>query len=64
LIGLTQYKRWLEIKPNLTEGDIVLIREDRTPRGLWRLGRIVSTYPGQDGLVRVAKVKTEKGIIK
>jgi hypothetical protein len=31
------------------------------PRNNWPLGRIIQTYPGKDGQVRVADVKTKTG---
>ena len=30
----------------------------------WPLGRVVQTFSGKDGLVRVASVKTQKGVYK
>ena len=37
--------------------DIVLVISE-TPRGQWPLGRVIEVFPGKDGLVRTAKVKT------
>ena len=45
----------------LTVGDIVLLADPNTPRGVWPLGRIISAYPGSDGIIRVATVKTKTG---
>ncbi|BES99536.1 Retrotransposon protein [Nesidiocoris tenuis] len=42
-------------------GDIVLIGDDSTKRINWPLGRVSEVFVGQDGVVRVAKVKTLKG---
>jgi len=39
--------REMEIK----DGDVVLVAEPNQPRGVWPLGRMVSTHPGQDGSV-------------
>lgn len=50
--------KWLESKRNLTEGDIVLLVEE-TARSSWPLARVLETYPGEDGHVRSAKVKTQ-----
>ena len=41
-------------------GDIVLIH-DTTPRLSWSLGRVVDLFPGEDGVIRVAKLKTANG---
>ena len=51
-------------KQNLKEGDVVLVAEPNQPRGVWPLGRIVSTYPGRDGMVRAVTVRTKTGEYK
>ena len=56
--------KWQSSKPNLREGDIVILKEDRTFACHWPLARITQTYPGPDGLVRVAKIKTATGVYK
>jgi hypothetical protein len=40
-------------------GDIVLMMDTSLPRNEWLMGRVVETYPGQDGRVRSVKVKTK-----
>jgi len=42
----------------MTEGDIVLIKDDSLPRNRWSMGRIVETEPELKGVVRSVKVKT------
>ena len=49
LPGLTERKKWKNKKQNLKEGDVVLVAEPNQPRGVWPLGRIVSTHPRRDG---------------
>ena len=44
--------------------DIVLVKDQTTFTNTWPLGRIVQTYPGVDGRVRVMTVKTLKGEFK
>lgn len=44
--------------------DIVLIHEERLPRNLWRLGKVIETFVGRDGKIRACTVKTEHSIIK
>ena len=61
LPGLTERKKWKEKKRSLKDGDVVLVAEPNLPRGVWTLGRIMSTHPGQDGLVRAVKVRTQHG---
>ncbi|GFQ86184.1 integrase catalytic domain-containing protein [Trichonephila clavata] len=38
--------------------------EEKVPRQLWRLGRIIEIHKGRDGKVRSATIKTSTGIIK
>jgi len=59
LPSLTERKKWKEKKLNLKEGDVVLVAEPNHPRGVYPLGRIVSTHPGQDGKVRAVTVRTQ-----
>ena len=42
-------------------GDVVLVVSPDTARGNWPLGRILETYPGKDGQVRVAKIQVGQG---
>nr|XP_029720506.1 uncharacterized protein LOC109433162 [Aedes albopictus] len=39
-------------------GQLVIIREDNQPPMNWKLGRIEQVFPGLDGLVRVADVRS------
>ena len=64
LPSLTQRKKSKEKKRNLKDGDVVLVAEPNQPRGVWPLGRIVSTHPGQDGLVRAVTMRTQHGEYK
>jgi len=43
----------------LKEGDVVLMVEPNASGGEWPLGRASKAYPGDDGIVRVIKVKTK-----
>ena len=73
------WRRWLcEYVPARTErrkwrtrsqtdaqiGDLVLVVEDNLPRGGWNLGRIVKTFPGDDGLIRTVEVQMKQGTFK
>ena len=42
----------------------MLVAEPNKPRGMWPLGRIVSTLPGHDGMVRAVTVHTQYGEYK
>jgi hypothetical protein len=55
--------KWIQPSRNLRVGDLVLVIGEVTPRNEWPLGRILETFPGSDGLVRVVRVKTSKNIL-
>ncbi|GFV76203.1 integrase catalytic domain-containing protein [Trichonephila clavipes] len=61
--SLQPRKKWQEAQPNLKEGDIVLIKEEGPP-GTWPMARVLQVHPGNDGLVRVATVKTQDSVFK
>lgn len=54
----SRYK-WNTIEYNLKEGDIVLIKEDNMPPGVWPMARVIRVFPGADGLVRNVQIKTQ-----
>ena len=56
--------KWKTPQPNLQVGDIVVLKEDKTFSCHWPLAKILQTYPGKDGLVRVAQVCTGNSIYK
>lgn len=60
---LQQRQRWTKPTRNIKMGDIVII-QDECLVTRWRMGRVVETHPGSDGLVRVVSVQTATGIIK
>lgn len=39
----------------------MIIREPNLAPTQWRLGRIIELHPGQDDVIRVVTVKTERG---
>lgn len=50
--SLQTRNKWHNPKDNVEVNDIVLVCEDNLPPTQWRLGRIMQTHPGTDGLVR------------
>ena len=56
--------KWKSPSDNLKEGMLVVIREENLPPNSWRLGRIERVVAGKDSLVRVADVRTERGVIR
>jgi len=57
LVQRTKEKNIREFKV----GDVVLVGADNKKRWEWPMGRILELFPGRDGHVRVARVKTAKG---
>ena len=44
-------------------GSVVMIRNDAVPRFQWPLGVIEETFRGRDGLIRSARVRTQRGSV-
>lgn len=55
---LNKRSKWTDLKSNLRVGELVIIAERGMPRGVWPLGRVVKVFPGRDGFVRSAIIKT------
>lgn len=53
--------KWNFENPNLHEGQMVLVAEDNTPPGVWKIGRVVAVIPSRDGKIRVARILTNGG---
>lgn len=56
--------KWRTCKGSLKLNSLVLLKEDNMPPLKWKMGRIVATYPGPDGVIRVADVKTSSGLLR
>ncbi|XP_065724482.2 uncharacterized protein [Drosophila suzukii] len=61
LTTLQQRPNWTTSTPNLSIGDVVLVKESNTPPASWHIARVMETYPGKDNLVRAVKLKTSTG---
>lgn len=61
LTRLQQRPKWLKARENLEVGDLVLVSDETTASQKWPMGRIIQVFPGNDGIVRVAKIKTMFG---
>ena len=57
-------QKWQSSTAELKVGSVVLLLEDNVACARWPLGVIVETYPGNDGIARVASVKTASGVYK
>ncbi|CAB4009182.1 Hypothetical predicted protein [Paramuricea clavata] len=56
-------KKWLVPKRNLQVNDLVLVVDSTQPRSHWNLGHVTKVFPGTDGLVRTAEVKTQSSLL-
>ena len=60
---LQRRNKWLHVAKNLKVGDLVLLVEENTPRGVWPMGLVQEVYEGGDGLVRSVKIKTKSTVL-
>ena len=61
---LQSRSKWRTNPPSLQVGDIVILKEDKTFSCHWPLAKILHTYPGKDGVVRVAQIQAGDSIFK
>lgn len=61
---LTRRSKWFVEQPALKINDLVLICDSNQTRNQWRRGRVITIFPGPDGRIRNAEVKTSDGIVK
>ncbi|XP_063837168.1 uncharacterized protein LOC135086312 [Ostrinia nubilalis] len=57
-------QKWTEAVPPLQPGDVVIVVDGALPRNVWPRGIIEKVYPGADGQVRVADVRTSHGVLR
>ena len=56
LQSLQPRQKWSNKQPELSIGDLVLIKDDMIHRSEWPLGRITETIASKDGLIRKVKI--------
>lgn len=61
---LQQRPKWVSQTNTFENGQLVLLKEDNLPPSQWKLGRIIQTHPGDDGLTRVVTIKTPTSVLK
>uniref|UniRef100_A0A8D8SE53 Integrase catalytic domain-containing protein n=1 Tax=Cacopsylla melanoneura TaxID=428564 RepID=A0A8D8SE53_9HEMI len=64
LSQLQERAKWLKDDVQLKPGLLVLIKSDNSPVLSWPLGRILEVFPGQDDVVRVARVQVKGGELR
>lgn len=61
---LTQRNKWRTANVNIKVGDLVILKDENTAPTFWPIARVVQTFPGRDGLVRVVEVKTQNTTLR
>ncbi|XP_071642930.1 uncharacterized protein [Temnothorax longispinosus] len=56
--GMTARPKWHKTEDVPDVGALCLVRSENTPPSRWPLARIVRLHPGDDGVVRVATIRT------
>nr|XP_037871813.1 uncharacterized protein LOC119629588 isoform X2 [Bombyx mori] len=68
LLGARLYNKvrakWTVNKDELKPNSLVVIKDNNLPPLKWRLGRVVRTIPGSDGISRVADIRTAAGVVR
>ena len=59
--NLLPRNKWFRTRENVEVDDLVLELDPNQKRSRWKLACVVATYPGTDGLVRKARIKTRCG---
>lgn len=62
LPSLQSRQKWVKETENLTVGTVVMLVDQRLPRALWSVGRVVKTIMSADGKVRPAEVQVDDKI--
>lgn len=55
--------KWHESVPDLTEGTVVIVRNEQTPPYVWPMGIIAKCFPNSDGMTRVYQVRLTSGVL-
>ena len=62
LPSLIPRKKWHEKSEVIKINDIVLIFDNNLERKQWRKGVVTRVFPGKDGQIRLAEIKTASGL--
>ncbi|XP_028415683.1 uncharacterized protein LOC114539211 [Dendronephthya gigantea] len=64
LLTLQERSKWQQPKRNLMTGDVVILKEENTPRNVWPLSLVVDTEPDSQGFVRTVMIKAKETVYK
>ena len=59
--SLQSRQKWTRPQPNISEGDIVLLKDDSLKLHSWPLAKVTDVSPGPDGVVRVVTLTLPGG---
>ncbi|KAI7789378.1 hypothetical protein IRJ41_019889 [Triplophysa rosa] len=60
LSTLQSHRKWTKDKPNVKEGDVVLLKDSQAHRNEWPMGLVIKTIPSSDKRVRKVEVRVVK----
>ena len=61
LSEVQRWQKWTKGRGELSNGSVVIVIEREHQCNRWPLGVVLETYPGSDGNIRVAKIRTSQG---
>ncbi|XP_028042588.1 uncharacterized protein LOC114252289 isoform X2 [Bombyx mandarina] len=64
VVELQTRTKWKTNQSDIALDTLVLIKDDNLPPLKWKLGRVIKVFPGNDGVSRVADVRTATGILR
>ena len=59
---LQRRTKWKTESPDIKKGELVLMVEDNTPRGLWSLAIVEEAIAGRDGHVRSLRLSAKGSV--
>lgn len=57
LSTLQSRARWQDKRPNLQEGDVILMKDNAAPRNHWPMAVVIKTFPSRDNVVRTVDIR-------
>lgn len=60
LSNLQNKRKWTEMEVNLTEGDIVLLKNSEVIRDQWPMGVVERVFPSADNRVSTVQIRVAK----
>ena len=61
---MQERQKWQSVKRSLKTGDLVLMVDEKIPRGQWPLAVVQEIYPDSRGIVRHVMVRKADGLLK